>query len=466
MQVRFLTSPKILTDYTTGACRSLALSLSSMLPGSTVIGIGSDKMEGYTTLEFSEEGAYFTTNHNPLHYLVKYRQKYIDVYGVYGNRKAVIDHYNDFYRNYLADAEDRIDIRFWEGQNDDHNCKEEIPIELLEFIVKNVNHKGFKVYKNITPDEFARALEIVFDAKTYANGVSQIGKYYITMNGFATKPRELIPRKLDVEISDLAMQTVYCLPMNLFVQDEVFQPWFHQPWDAPDNILSRLSGNNKQYPSLLTNEELTTINESLVAYLSVEDHLCYDNYYYLLKNPTYRDLLKVTEFNDPERQYIQFLILNSKVKLSYYDRVLKGNIMARLNYPWLETDFDKVESMDRLGHHIKWALERGQTKTEAVEEYVHNFRLTLEYINRDYSFLLGVTNLYMLSYERDKIEFRDYTRSIMYCDDFYVNDQHRENDIYKWVRDNLEQEYVDKLDRREYVDVDLAIFWHLVDKFE
>lgn len=488
MQIRFLTSPEIIVSYSARACRSLAVSLSSRLPGSEVVAIGSEKMEGYMTMEEDEDGISFVKNSNPLHYLIKYNGKYIDIYGVYRNKKAVIDHYNDFYRNYLADAVDRIDMKFWPNEAkgvEEHRCDEKIPIDLLEFIVKHVDSQGFAVYNQITEYEFARSLQVVFNAKTYKLGdtiVSKIGNNYVTITGTIHSKLNIIPIQLDVEISDDAMKAVYCIPMNFFNKEEVFQPWFHQPWtnvasaecpveqgqdwNAPVNILSRLSENNRTYPSMLTQDELDKINESLSEYVGVESHYCYDNYYYLLRNPTYRELLKDTEFKDKERIYVKSLILNSRVPLTYYDDVLNGNIRARLNCNILETDEWKVEKFDRLGHYFKYYLDKGQSIDKTAKWYSKWLKETLKRLNIDNQFLLGITNLYTLTYQDGKVGFRDYSKSIMYSPDFYVGIGHRENDIVEYIRDNLGEEYVEMLAEMRYVEVDMACYWHLVKNFE
>lgn len=460
MQVRFLHSPELIVRYTMGDCKALALALADRLDGK-VIGIGSDNFKNYHILNFSDDGeASFEIYNNPMHYVCMFeaqtspkfvdgkrlsldrlfpRQtspKFVDIYGVFETSQSLLDHYNNFYQNYLSDIGEQIDMKFWDVT--DKECKGEVDEDIVNFIVSNILNQGY-VFLNdeVTEEKFNYAMRIVFDQKE----------------------NEVLPK-----ISEAAINAVYCLPMNLFDLSEVFQPWFHQPWQAPSNILMQVLGPDipLTYKSMLNEDQLNTIkNESLFTFVDelggdVERELCYELYFYLLKNPTYRDLLRETEFYDDERSYVKNLILISKSPIKHYEDAINKNIQERLIDPFLE-----------IGQNVESNFYRLEIETKSPEE-LFNFGAYLEKLlirlNRDKKFLLGIMRLPSLAWFDDKVGFRHLENSIIYSDDFIV-DRHRRNEIYDFVEKNLPQHYYSLLRGENYIQIDMACYWYLVSEF-
>lgn len=462
MQVRFLHSPELIVRYTMGDCKALALALADRLNGK-IVAIGSDNFKNYPVLNFSADGeASFEIYNNPMHYVCMFENekfigkfvdeerlsldnlssrqtswKFADIYGVFETSRSLLDHYNNFYRNYLTDIGDEINMKFWDLN--DKECKGEVDQDIVDFIVSNIHSQGYAFLNDeVTEEKFNYAMRIVFDLKE---------------------------NEISSPISEAAMNAVYCLPMNLFDPSEVFEPWFHQPWEAPSNILMKVLRPDipLTYKSMLREDQLNIIkNESLFTFVvdeiggDVERELCYELYFDLLKNPTYRDLLGETEFHDHERSYVKNLILISKSPLKDYDHTINKNIRERLLDPILEMGQNVESNFHRLGLDT--------TDVESLRDFGAYLEKLLIRLNKDKKFLLGIMRLPSLAWLGDKIGFRHLENSIMYSDDFIV-DRHRRNEIYDFVEEKLPHHYYSLLKGENYVSIDMACYWYLVNEF-
>lgn len=312
---QFLLPRETIEKYTMEHCRYFATMFAAKY-GGQVVSIGSEVYEGYGRLEVEGNTMFYRVYKNPMHYLTKVGELYVDITGIFLSEQDMIHHYNAFYRNGLSEIGDDINVSLWPIGDTKELCDNDVVtdtnnvINMLSsygdvFHLKDGYDVCFIVPHNISDKLFARALKIVFNTSTYKDSsgriISEIKGNYIDRNGVLRKivvPLDL--ERIDITIDnddELLNYSIKCVLSikyeNLFGSNSFVDVWSlatgFNPYSVAEIFLPEFILKKSKYPYLGA---------------IVESDLSQDVKNYLVKGDLYEAVSEACDYSStPEYTY-------------------------------------------------------------------------------------------------------------------------------------------------------------------
>lgn len=505
---QFLFDSEILNEFTMGDCKIFATKFIEKY-GGELIGIGSD---------FHKEWL-----KNPGHYLVKYKNYYIDATGVFRSFNAMIKHYNIFYKRGLTNMNENLEMKLWPIKTkSDSKCNDDAIKRSIEFIkslhpfenmfyqLKSGHDMNFVITDDIDDIHFSYATEIVFNAENYINSqgkiISKIKDEWIDVNGILHNKPLSLPKinisqkhKLNNEILKRAIK----IASSIEDDRNILDVW-HFETTFPDSstaalLLKHIDYMDVKYPFLgaFMNSSLSDsikqkllhgqIIEAIASYLPEEKihkllfltgelhTLIYSKF----NNSLDIDVFMNANLEDNEHRYVQKMIrlkrkyeLKTKLNVMGYEDIFyktsKWNILLTKIIWFMLKDFSVPEMIfvrnENLIAYKQVKITYLKDKNLLFGSFIYTYGMlekNLNDINERFNFYFGIDSLDQLIYTIDnRILLLDFKNSFIQTDDFEIITE-RVTDIYNIVYDALNLDVYEYFDDHKSIVIDLKMFCYL-----
>jgi len=507
---QFLFDSEILNEFTMGDCKIFAIKFIEKY-GGELIGIGSDFHKAWLK--------------NPGHYLVKYKNYYIDATGVFRSFNAMINHYNVFYKRGLTNMNENLEMKLWPIKTkSDSKCNDDAikrstefikslhPFENMFYQLKSGYDMNFIITDDIDEAYFSYATEIVFNSENYINSngkiiskiISKINDDWLDVNGVLhNKPLSLtkinISQKYKLNIIDRAIKIVGSIEDNRNILDV-----WHFETTFPDSsaaalLLKHVDYMAVKYPFLgafmnssLSKEikhDLLTGNlyqavskflpkerKSKLLFLHGELHtLIYSKF----NNSLDIDIFMNADFKDNEHKYVQKMIelkrkyeLKTKLNVMGYEDIFyetsKWNILLTKIIWFMLKDFSVPEMIfNKEENHIIYKPVRYyllEDKKLRFKTFIWIYAMLEEVlidINESINFYFGIDRLNQLYYKTDHKILLYDFKNSLLISNTLNITTQRVTDISKTVKNALGLDIYQEFYNHNSVMVDLKMFCYI-----